>query len=202
MYIWHEVDRRFFAEFGMEVPENLVQVIEGMNFTACATYMKDTYPLVDWPTDKIIKYWEDTAVYLYSNEVLLRSGCKAMLSHCVQGRVSIATSLSRNLLEASLSRMGLTEWFAGRTFTSGELNTSKPKPEVYLAAASCINVDPSKCIVFEDTLSGVKGGKNAGCRVVNIREPCSDHSRAEIDRLSDLVITSWDDMLIPQPAQE
>jgi HAD superfamily hydrolase (TIGR01509 family) len=42
----------------------------------------------------------------------------------------------------------------------------KPAPDIYLEAARQLGVDPSKCLVFEDALSGAQSGKAAGCQVV------------------------------------
>lgn len=48
------------------------------------------------------------------------------------------------------------------------VSRSKPDPEGYLLAASLIGLPAEKCIVFEDSLQGVKAGRAAGCRVVGI----------------------------------
>lgn len=45
---------------------------------------------------------------------------------------------------------------------------SKPSPEGYLKAAAAIGIDPTQCIVVEDSLQGVRAGKNAGAYVVGI----------------------------------
>ena len=52
--------------------------------------------------------------------------------------------------------------------TGDYVKTSKPSPEGYLLAASKINVNPRKCVVFEDSLQGVLAGKNAEALVVGV----------------------------------
>lgn len=47
----------------------------------------------------------------------------------------------------------------------------KPAPDIYLEAARRLNLDPKNCLVFEDSLSGVRSGKAAGCYVVAIPDP-------------------------------
>eukprot|EP00727_Mastigamoeba_balamuthi_P001077 m51a1_g10967 hypothetical protein (605) ;mRNA; f:250484-253352 len=44
----------------------------------------------------------------------------------------------------------------------------KPLPDVYLAAAKRLGVNPEKCIVFEDAPAGAVAGKAAGCFVVAV----------------------------------
>lgn len=51
---------------------------------------------------------------------------------------------------------------------SSHVSKSKPDPEPYLKAAKAVNVDPKDCIVFEDSISGVQSGLNAGAKVVGV----------------------------------
>ncbi len=44
----------------------------------------------------------------------------------------------------------------------------KPHPEIYLTAAQRLGFEPSRCIVFEDSPSGVAAARAAGMRVVGI----------------------------------
>ncbi|GIQ85877.1 HAD hydrolase, subfamily IA [Kipferlia bialata] len=195
MHVWHRVDEKFFEALGMEVPDNHQQTIQGMSFLERTEYIRDTYE-VSWTPEEMIDHWNATALDLYANEVQPRPGCLRMLSCVTKDKTAIATSLARSNLDASLEHTGLISHFGPRTVSSGEVSAPKPDPALYLEAAKCIGVHPTRCIVFEDTLTGVQGGKNAGMRVVNIREAGSDHNRSELDRLADLCIEGWDDLLL------
>jgi HAD superfamily hydrolase (TIGR01509 family) len=48
----------------------------------------------------------------------------------------------------------------------GEAARPKPTPDPYLAAAEALGVDPTCCVVVEDTASGVEAGLAAGARVI------------------------------------
>ncbi|WP_340102544.1 HAD family hydrolase [Rhodohalobacter sp. 8-1] len=60
---------------------------------------------------------------------------------------------------------------------SSHVNLGKPEPEVYLKAAKSLNLPPSQCIVFEDSLAGVEAGRRAGAHVVGIT---STHTSEEL----------------------
>lgn len=45
---------------------------------------------------------------------------------------------------------------------------SKPAPDIYLAAAKALGVEPSRCLVFEDAWNGVKAAATAGMTVVGL----------------------------------
>ncbi len=82
--------------------------------------------------------------------------------------------------------------FFNHIITADLITRSKPDPEGYLKGASMIEKDIKKCVVLEDSLQGVKAGKNAGAYVIGVigtlpeevLAPYSDllvHSLEEID---------------------
>ena len=50
-----------------------------------------------------------------------------------------------------------------------DITESKPNPEGYLLAAEKLEVSPKDCIVLEDATAGVKAGKDAGMKVIGVR---------------------------------
>jgi beta-phosphoglucomutase-like phosphatase (HAD superfamily) len=45
----------------------------------------------------------------------------------------------------------------------------KPDPQVYLRAAELLGVAPDECIVFEDSIAGLRAARASGARVVGLR---------------------------------
>lgn len=77
---------------------------------------------------------------------------------------------------------------------TGDLVTSsKPNPEGYLLAASKIDADARKCVVFEDSLQGVMAGKNAGAFVVGVAGTLSHESLAPF---SNIIIDNFNELNI------
>jgi beta-phosphoglucomutase-like phosphatase (HAD superfamily) len=64
-----------------------------------------------------------------------------------------------------LQKLGLLQWFDGRIFSGQETARNKPHPDVYLAAAHALKVNPSRCAVIEDTVTGARAGIAAGATV-------------------------------------
>jgi len=54
--------------------------------------------------------------------------------------------------------------------TADDVEHHKPHPETYLRAAAVLNVDPTRCIAYEDADPGVESAKAAGMEVVDVRE--------------------------------
>jgi HAD superfamily hydrolase (TIGR01509 family) len=64
----------------------------------------------------------------------------------------------------------------------GEVARPKPAPDGYLAAAAALGVAPERCVVVEDTASGVQAGLAAGARVIALERTgavdAAAHARA------------------------
>lgn len=84
--------------------------------------------------------------------------------HC-KGRIAVASGADRFKVEMMLRKVGLHDFFVGRIFSGHEMPRSKPYPDVYLAAAAHLKVDPAHCLVIEDTPVGVTAGVAAGATV-------------------------------------
>ena len=89
---------------------------------------------------------------------------------------AIATSAPRANVDFTLEHTGIGTYFAA-ILDDSFVTRGKPHPEIYLKTAAALNRPPEKCVVFEDSLSGVKSGKAAGCKVVGL---CTTHTSEEL----------------------
>ena len=81
------------------------------------------------------------------------------------GRIACASGADRFKVELMLRKLALYGYFEDRIFSGHETPRSKPFPDVYLAAAAALAVDPTRCAVIEDTVTGVQAGVAAGATV-------------------------------------
>ena len=91
------------------------------------------------------------------------------------GRIACASGADRAKVELQLEKCGLMPFFRGRVFSGHELPRSKPAPDVYLAAAAALGVDPAHCAVIEDTSIGATAGVAAGATVFGYSPPEAGH---------------------------
>lgn len=83
----------------------------------------------------------------------------------VGGRIACASGADRAKVVMQLDMVGLLPYFGERVFSGHDLPRSKPAPDVYLAAAAHLGVDPARCLVVEDTATGAQAGLAAGATV-------------------------------------
>jgi HAD superfamily hydrolase (TIGR01509 family) len=103
------------------------------------------------------------------DQVQATPGIKQALSELhpkLEGRIACASGADRRKIELQLSTTGLLSWFEGRVFSGHEMPQTKPAPDVYLAAAKHLAVEPQRCLVVEDSPTGVKAGVAAGATVI------------------------------------
>jgi HAD superfamily hydrolase (TIGR01509 family) len=100
---------------------------------------------------------------------------------------AIATSAPRANVDFTLEKTNTGKYFT-TILDDSFVTEGKPNPQIYLKSAKALGFNPADCIVLEDSLSGVKAGKRAGCKVVGIT---TTHTREEL-RETDLVIDNFD----------
>jgi HAD superfamily hydrolase (TIGR01509 family) len=83
----------------------------------------------------------------------------------VAERIACASGADRFKVEMQLAQVGLMDYFEGRIFSGHEMPRSKPAPDVYLAAAAHLGAAGTRCLVIEDTTTGVTAGVAAGATV-------------------------------------
>jgi HAD superfamily hydrolase (TIGR01509 family) len=98
--------------------------------------------------------------------------------------VAVASSSPRERLDRTLAGAGLS---FGVTVAGDEVEHGKPAPDMFLAAAARLGVEPARCVVVEDSGPGVAAGVAAGMPTLGIqREAHADLSAADaiVERLS------------------
>jgi beta-phosphoglucomutase-like phosphatase (HAD superfamily) len=79
----------------------------------------------------------------------------------------VATSTRHSRAIPKLERAGLLKRFASVS-TGDQVERGKPAPDLFLLAASMINVAPERCVVLEDSEAGVVGAHAAGMHVLMV----------------------------------
>jgi HAD superfamily hydrolase (TIGR01509 family) len=101
---------------------------------------------------------------------------------------AVASSSSREWVVGWLRQHGIEDQFAC-VRTADDVQLTKPAPDLFLSAASCLGVPPGRCLVFEDSPNGVLAARAAAM-------PCVLVPGAITRRLTlpsaDLVIDSLD----------
>ena len=138
---------------------------------------------------------EKEALYraLFDTDIKPVKGLLTFLNQLDQHQIAraIGTSAPQSNVDFTLSKTKTEKYF--KTILNDTFVThSKPHPEIYQKAAKALGLPNEKCIVIEDSLSGVEAGKAAGSKVIGIT---TTHTREELAH-TDLVIDDFDQLSI------
>ncbi len=191
MWIWRQIDIDYFRKCNLEMPDTYQKEIEGLSFYETAVYTKETY--LPWmKVEDLMKEWNEMAFRHYSEIVKPKEYIGEFIDTLKERgkKCGIATSNSYILCSATLKSNGLIDSFDS-ILTGEDCGPGKPEPDVYLNSASALDVDPSRCLVFEDICNGLVAGKRAGMTVVAVYDDYSAYQWEEKCRIADHHIMSY-----------
>jgi HAD superfamily hydrolase (TIGR01509 family) len=168
MPIHYESYRRAFAEMGLELThEDFFDNIGGSGLETIPRFLRGRP--APWTTQQIHRRKKEVLATLL-DEIELQQLPTARLLPLLHGRVpmAIATSGARPGVEKMLDRLGWVPYFSA-VVTAEEVAHGKPAPDLFVAAAARLGVDPTACLVFEDTDDGVAAARAAGAQVMDVR---------------------------------
>jgi len=110
-----------------------------------------------------LKYIEDLEIA--DNEGLaVLPGVIALLSALPSHRWTVVTSATERLARVRMAVAGIP--VPERIITADQVTNGKPHPEPYLKGAEILGLPAADCVVFEDSASGTRAGRAAGCTVI------------------------------------
>jgi HAD superfamily hydrolase (TIGR01509 family) len=106
----------------------------------------------------------------------------------------VASSGTPEKIRHGLTCAGLYDQLAPHIFSATQVDRGKPAPDLFLFAAEQMKVQPAQCLVIEDSVPGVAGGRAAGMTVLGFHggSHCQP-GHAELLRAAGAAVT-FDDM--------
>ena len=101
-------------------------------------------------------------------------------------KIAMGTSATKEDIDFVFDHITIRDYF-DIIINSTMVTKPKPDPQVYLKAAKKLDIPPARCVVFEDSLAGIKSGNSAGMKVVGIT---TGHTAAELQPVN-LVIDDY-----------
>ena len=130
----------------------------------------------------------------FSAPVPKKPGLEALLAWLKARHIpmAVASSSREAMIRHNLDVWGLTQDFTA--IVSGQhVAHSKPDPEIFLLTAQKLGVEPSRCLVLEDSYNGVRAGAAGGFVTVMVPDlvPADD----EMKRLYTMECASLEEVL-------
>lgn len=150
-------------ELGYDIKEDILKKTVGTNHKwASEIFKAEGYP--DFP---FVELWKRLDIkysdYFEEFGVPIKNGLFEMLEFLkgINMKMAVATSSRRVKAEKLLNESGAMKYF-DLTMFGDEILNGKPDPEIFLKTADTLNTEYKKCLVFEDSINGIKAAHSAG----------------------------------------
>ena len=88
--------------------------------------------------------------------------------------MAVASSSPRDRLDHTLAVSGLGDLFAV-VVAGDEIEHGKPAPDIFLSAAARLDVEPTACVIVEDSPTGVRAALASGAGVIAVARHAAHH---------------------------
>lgn len=165
---WQAAIKDQQLDVSTELFETTFNSIIGTNGKNCERVICANIPGFNYKRggDFALKYMYD---YMNENGVPLKPGIVQLLEF-LEGegiKKCVATSSRKERAKHYLSLANILHHF-DVVVGGDEIENSKPAPDIFLEAARRCGVDPTSCLVLEDSAAGAEGGYRAGMQVIVI----------------------------------
>ncbi|MDX6349497.1 MAG: hypothetical protein QOF84_4287 [Streptomyces sp.] len=164
---WWDAEVEVFAELGHAIDEIHREVVVGGPMARSLGHLISVTG-ADATLAELSALINVRFAQLIGRGVPLMPGARRLLTEL--GAHGVPTALvsasQRHVIDSVLRSLGH-ENFA-LSIAGDEVSSPKPHPEPYLLAAARLGADPARCVVIEDTPTGVAAAEAAGCRVVAV----------------------------------
>ena len=168
--VWRRVERDVFSRIGIDLSDEQLRETWGLRIGEVVDHWYRARP---W--DGIRPRAVERAIlkgmveHARTDLVVLPGAVEAIHTARSLGlRVAIASSSSRELIDAVIERLGIAA-SVDAVCTADDEVMGKPDPAVYRSAARLAGAAPVECVAVEDSPNGVRSAKAAGMACVAVR---------------------------------
>lgn len=150
---------------GLTVSQEDRDHVIGHSWVDIHARLERQYGPLAWTRDQLIAATarERPAVFAERGVTVL-PGAHAAVARFRHLPLAIVTGSSREEAGHALDLLGVRDAFRV-VVASEDVPSSKPAPDGYLQAAAALGLDPSSCLVVEDSFAGIAAGRAAGAHV-------------------------------------
>ena len=132
--------------------------------------------------------------YIQKNGIDKKPGLDELLNYLktTDLKIGVATSTDMKRTKIYLESINIYDYF-DKIVCGDMIKNSKPDPDIYLKAASELELNPNECIALEDSPNGILSAYRAGCipiMIPDLSQPDKDTKAilyAECDTLADVI---------------
>lgn len=188
---WFDAEREFFRARGLEFTKDLQLHMQGRSESETAVWLKKEFGWSDTP-EEIEEQRRKMSESVYTDKCHPLPGVFDVIKVIKTGglKTAVVSSSSLQRINIIIGRFGWEGYFDHIISAEEKKTPGKPAPDIYIYASNVLETKPTNCLVFEDSLNGVKSAKSAGMYCVGVADPrWSNFNLGD----ADLIISSFQD---------
>lgn len=168
------INSEIYRELGIVVDDTLVSEFVGRTSTDRWTRIISRFGLISTVDELNKRQWNALVDALPGSGIGRSDGLGTLMDFLKQNDIlaTVASASQRIFVEAVIDYLNLRAVLTGYT-CGDEVSNCKPSPDIFLLAAKKLRVDPSQCMVIEDSSAGILAGKAAGMYTAAYDNPTS-----------------------------
>ena len=192
--IWGSCWERVIAEYGLKMPDGLLDKVRGCSGDAICTELRRLLG-ADVPAEAIWEREKQLACEtLLEQGAPKKPGLDDLLEylHDLVLPMAVASASPKDVILNNLRTAGLERYFD--VLVSGEdLDRGKPDPLIFLETADRLGTRPARTLVLEDSANGVTAAHRGGFTCVMV--PDLERPSAEVEAMTNAVVDSLDQVI-------
>jgi beta-phosphoglucomutase family hydrolase len=97
-------------------------------------------------------------------------------------RIAVGSSAPVENIDFVLDKLQIRDYF-DVVVVAAMVQRAKPAPDIYLKSAELLNIQPDRCLVFEDALAGIAAARSAGMKIAGVATSLPKERLSETDRI-------------------
>jgi HAD superfamily hydrolase (TIGR01509 family) len=150
-------------------PEAMFYELGGVPTARIVELLNERYGL-SIPVETTVAHKEHLFLELSSEIAAIEPVVTLAKSYAGVKPMAVASGGHRRIVMNTLRALGIVELFQA-IVTAEDYHRGKPSPDPFLEAALRLGVPPEKCLVFEDTATGIAAANAAGMQSVLVPPP-------------------------------
>lgn len=165
--MWKLAEQQVFGELGVNITDKLARQTAAMTTREVTEFWYQQSPWSGKSLEQAEKEVIDRVALLIADSGKAMQGVNNLLQYFSNKglKIGLATNAPEKLIPVVLHKLDIAHYFQCYSSSDNE-SQGKPAPDVYLTTASKLEVEPSKCLAFEDTVTGVESANNANMKSV------------------------------------
>ena len=193
--MWQGAAGRYITSLRKTPEADLGSKTKAMTIPELCKYLKDEYRIAT-TEEKIAKGFNTILREDYLESVDIKEYVPVILEKFKQKGISmcITTSTDKTIADEILARLGIRDYFS-HIVTCEESGGGKEDPEVFINAHQMLGTPKDETIIIEDGVLAIRGAKEAGFYVIAVSDDSEKENEAEIKKLADKYIESFEELL-------